>query len=435
MIMRRLIFLISIGLFISSRAFAQYDLINYFESDVQSAHLKPAYIPDSTLTIVLPGIGYSIAQKGPKLGNIIVSNNEGNNIVDIDALTANLESNNSIRGTYDRPMGNLYFKKWGMVASAGYGWRSDGQLNYNQALGELYAYGNGNFIGQEIEVAPSFSLQSYHEFSLGLAKSFNRFSFGVKGRFLSGVENISADQGNVKVFTSDDIYQLRLNTDLVVNSSRVIDYTSIDDIDISTRGFSYSNFFAANYGFVFDAGLNIKMTERLNLSLSVLDVGSINWDFRTSNLTSSGESTYEGVDLISYIGDTTSIALEDSLKKILDIVETNDSYSTSLPLKIYLGADFQMNASTRVGATFFYESLLEESSIAFAINGTKQFSGSFRLGAQYAYTKESPLNLGLSTALNWRGICIMASSDNVIGLFTPTKYGLSNMRLALAFKI
>ena len=76
----------------------------------------------------------------------------------------------------------------------------DGQINYNKELGEMYAYGNAYFIDQEVEISPSFSLQSFHEFSLGLAKSFDRFSFGVKGKFLSGVENISTDQASVKVW-------------------------------------------------------------------------------------------------------------------------------------------------------------------------------------------------------------------------------------------
>ena len=433
--MWRVIIFIALGMSCFSSVFAQYDLINYSESDIQSAHLRPAFVPDSTFTIVLPGLAYSISQNGPKLGNIVTKNSAGNNFIDVSALTSELKTNNSIRGTFDRPMGNLYFKKWGMVVSAGYGWRSDGQINYNKELGEMYAYGNAYFIDKEVEISPSFSLQSFHEFSLGLAKSFDRFSFGVKGKFLSGVENISTDQASVKALTSGDIYQLYFNNDLVINSSRIIDYNSIDDINISTRGFSYKGFFGANYGFVFDAGLDVKLTDRLNVSLSVLDIGSINWTSQPTNLTSKGESSYEGVDLITYLGDTTSIALEDSLKKVLDIVQTYEEFSTTLPLKIYLGANYQLNPTLRLGATVFYESLLDESSFALAVNGTKRFTKNIKIGAQYAYTKESPLNFGLTTALNLRGICFMASTDNIIGLLRPTKSGLANMRLSLAYKI
>ena len=433
--MGRIIISVIMGLFSLTAVYSQHDLINYLESDIQSAHIKPAFIPDSTLTIVFPGFGYSISQNGPKLGNIITQNASGNNIVDVTALTSDLKDNNSLRGTFSRPMGDLYFKKGGFVVSAGYGWRFDGQLNYNKTLGEMYAFGNARFIDEEVEVSPSFSMQSFHEFKLGLAKSFNRFSFGVKGKFLSGVENISTDQASVKVLTSGDIYQLSFNNDLVINSSRIIDYTAIDDIDITTRGFSYSNFYSANYGMVFDVGLDAQLSDRLGVSLSVLDIGSINWDFQTSNLTSKGESEYEGVDLINYIGDTTSIALEDSLRTVLDIVETNESFTTALPMKLYFGTNYQIDSTLRLGALLFYESLWESSSYAIAVNGTKTFGNNIKIGAQYAYTKESPLNLGLSTSINLRGICIMAASDNIIGLFTPTKSGLSNVRLKMALKI
>ncbi len=411
---------------------AQYDLIhlNQFD-DYSSAHLNPSYIPDSNFVLVLPGIALNFAQKGPTLEKIIRQNSSGNNFVDTDALTNNLEPINSIRGGFEYDIASVFLKVSDWCISGSYRWKFDGLLNYNESLAKLYANGNAQFIGETVEVGPEFLLNAYHDFSFGIAKDIGKLDFGVKAHVISGVENIHSEKSNIDLYTSDDIYQLTIGTDLLINSSRLIDYNDIDDIEFNSRGYSYKGFFSGNIGFSLDVGLGIDLTDKVRVQASALDIGSINWDTRVTNLSSQESITYEGIDLNEYIGDTTSIAFEDSLRSLLEIAEANESYSLALPGKYILGMSYDLNKSLRIGAIAFYEAHPLQNRLALALNGYKSI-GALQVGAQYAYTEESAFNLGLSLGANISMFRIRFNTDNVIGVFNPDASPFTNMRISLA---
>ncbi len=434
--MNRIYIILAFVIFFQANLTAQYDFINLNRfDDFQSAHLNPAYAPDSNLVIVLPGLAFNFAHTGPTLGDLIAQNSSGDNIIDIDQMLANLDPENHIRANFEWNLGNIYYQLGGLGISAGYKWKFDGQMTYGKEMAELYAYGNSRFIGEEVQVAPSFGLSSYHEFNLGLSKSFGKVSTGVRGRFISGVEDISTEKSDIKLFTSDDIYQMTLTNDLRINSSRIVDYTDIDDIDINTRGYSYRSFFSANHGLIFDFGIQAQLTDRLNVQASVLDLGKINWNSRVSNLNSQGTFSFEGIDLKDYIGDTTSIALEDSLREIFVIDETYDDYSTNLPAKYLLGMSYDVNPGLRIGGVFFYEKLRDRSVTALALNVYKDIGSMFNVGAQYAYLEESPFALGLSASMNLKFLQFRFVTDNVTPIFKPESAKFTNMRIQLALRI
>ena len=91
-----------------------------------------------------------------------------------------------------------------------------------------------------------------------------------------------------------------------------------------------------NKGLAFDAGFIQRYSEDLTFSGSVVDLGFIRWKSDLNNLKLANDVTYES--LLPNTGN-----LLDVLRDSLRIEHTKDSYVTMLPLKLYLGADYQLN--------------------------------------------------------------------------------------------
>jgi len=416
---------------------AQQDLgIHFMDGVWQSNLTNPALLPDRTITISLPGFYNSLYSSGFTYNELVRTNEEGNPFLDVDNVIAQLDENdNIIRDQLDIPtihlgirIGDQFFM------SAGHNFRVNAFFNYPKSLPSLVWDGNAQFIGETVEIGPDFLAQAYNEFYLGGAYAVNELlTVGARFKILSGTGDISVSNRELSLFTSEDIYQASLIADYVINSTGIFNYDGFDNsafefddiVDLGTL-------FTENTGVAFDLGATIQVDD-LTLTASILDIGQITWKSTTNNARLQGDFEYEGLDALrDALVDSLDIgSIADTLENVYEVRETNDTYSTALPLRFYLSGRYQLNDMFTVGGLLYAEQFREQFSPAFAINGQARFTNFLQAGLVYAIRNGQFDNIGINAALRAGPIQLVLATDNLLTVFRVADSKSANFRLGL----
>ena len=266
-----------------------------------------------------------------------------------------------------------------------------------------------------IDLSHQLNFTAYNEFVLGVAVPISKLTVGARAKYLSGIGTIATERGNLSLYTDPDVYQLTLTTDYQLNTSGFLSYESLTNFQTDIQATEFS--IAKNNGFAFDAGLNLDL-EKLQIAASIIDIGSINWDENSTNLSAQGTHTYDGLDFSEALtGEGVSFdnAL-DTLATIFDFQKTENSFSTTLPTKLYLSARFKTTDLVTVGAVYFSEFYNNDAYHGLGISGQFNIKEWLSAGATYSVIDRTYDNIGLNATIKLGPAQIFATTDNVIGL-------------------
>ena len=187
----------------------------------------------------------------------------------------------------------------------------------------VYDLENGLFTGLKDYLVRNerLNLNTYTELQFGYAKLGERFSIGGKAKVLLGYANIDLNVRKLDIQTykldnsADNIYPYcNIETDVeMALSGKGIELENdsngcIDDVMMGKFG-------VGGYGAAVDLGLEFKVTERLLLYASVVDLGFISWSKSSSEVYTSRNTvqTYEkpNADILDF----ETFALKDGVKK------------------------------------------------------------------------------------------------------------------------
>jgi len=166
-------------------------------------------------------------------------------------------------------------------------------------------------------------------------KIFDKIAVGVSVKMVNGYSYIGMDHINTTLGTGAS-NQITGNADMVLLTAFSPSFGSVYDFDSSnsksSMGFSPK---PAGSGIGFDLGVSASMDKIWRFSLSVTDIGSINWDKYTARYYGSGNFS---------VTDLTDKAQIDSIKnKMIGKGEYISSFSTSLPTALRAGASYNLN--------------------------------------------------------------------------------------------
>ena len=200
------------------------------------------------------------------------------------------------------------------------------------------------------------------------------------------------------------------------------------------RILAFDNFLKNNGGWAFDFGASIELGDRLELSLGVVDIGGMDWDVDPKIYTSNQIQTFDGIDVSEYISSDEEFVILDSIEALLDLTETNEVFSTTLPSKIYLGGKFKLNDMWSFGALIQSNGTGDRRANVIVFNGTARFSKFLSVGALYSFKSSNLSNIGLNVSMCAGPITGFLSTDNIfrIGSFKST---FSNLRAGLSIRI
>lgn len=404
--------------FLPFLATAQQELGLHFSKNIwQSSFTNPAFTPDSKWMIALPSLYINANSSSISFSDLISTNVQGENVLDVTNLILNLEDRNQLRESVGLQTFAIAYKSdnWSLnFSNAIY---QTAFIDYPKSLAQLVWEGNAQFIGQSVDLSNDLEIFAYNEFALGGTYNFSNITLGGRAKLLTGLGNISTSRGNLSLQTSDDIYQLTLQGDYIVNSSSYLNFNGFDDFDFQFNfdEFTANKLFTSNTGFAFDLGVSIDL-DKLNIAASAVNIGSITWTEEVDNFAYQSTIEYGGLDIAqAYVeGDISIEEALDTLSEIFQPVETNNEYSTKVPERYYLSASYEVTDALTLGILGQAERFRENLYPALAVNAQYQVTKNFGLGATYAMIDDSFDNVGLSANIILGPVQVYAMADNII---------------------
>ena len=411
----KLIWAVSFSFF-SLQLMAQADLSTMMCKQLpQSALFNPANLPNYRFAVTLPSLYFGATSSSVSIQDII--NNKNGSWIN------NLSANNSLGTDLNIETVGIYFGSKKLKFGIHHAIRSSGNIEYPKNLADLIWFGNSKFIGKTMELGPKIDFNSFHELGLAAAYNFGKLTIGGRVKYLSGIGNISTKNNQLSLFTSDDIYQLKLTSDFALNSSGTVNYYSIDSLTFDSKQLSFNKLFGKNSGLAFDLGANYDVTSKLQIGVGIHDLGgSINWKDNVQNLNSKGTFEYNGLELknILYSDSTNNFDhVLDSVKKAFNLVQTNTSYKSSISTRYFATAQYKVSNSLSLNGILFFESLAAKTVTSFAIGGNYNLFSWLNIGANYAAKQNSAFNIGLNTTLKIGPVQIFALTDNILAIANP----------------
>lgn len=430
----RLLTALSLFLVVPVAAWSQYDLGVHFMRGVwQANYTNPALLPDQQVIVALPGFQNQFSLENITYNELIQEQTDGSKILDIDGIIDQLEDDNFLRNELDIPTFALALRIGdGALVQLGHRVRANIATNYSRDLIALVWRGNAPFIGQEVSVGPDLMTQAYHEFFVGGALTLSDFvTLGARVKVLNGFAAAETSRSDLRLFTSDDVYQATLTADYQLNNSGLI---SIDDNgeDLNVEDIeSLRDLFTSNFGLGVDLGASAQLGP-LDLRLSVLDLGRINWNHNPENQILQGTFQYDGIDVNQPNLDSLDLGnIVDSLDAYFDFTSTNARFNTATPTRIFLSGTYRITESFQIGGLLYGGLFRGQVFPALAVSAQWDLAPFFSLGGLYSASRNGIANLGAHTAIRLGPVQVVAATDNLLTAFRPGDSSAAHFRLGL----
>ena len=436
-----------VGLFsllFSAHLSAQQELMLQTLPDLWHAtSINPALFPENKrIAIGLPAYSLDASHSGNVTYNDLLRKDGDQTVFDFNGVIDQLETENTLY--FDQRIETVSFGirlpgNWSL--QAGHANRLTGLAVYPKSLAEVLWNGNGPYIGEKVDFGFQARVFDWNEWSVGLARHFDKISVGARLKYLTGVTSLITDNDHhsATIFTNPDIYQLEIETDYGFHSSSLI-----SAIDTSGLGFKVDvanlegKAFSKNTGVSLDLGVQLRVSDQLTISASVLDWGGkIKWKEDANYFRSNGKFVYEGItfpgsDIING-GDSLNFDQKlDTLNDIFQFQKNAEEFTTKLPQRIYLGGTFQLTEKWGLGLSAFAQN-----------NDNRRVGGlgaSVRwlpvrwlsLGAMYSINRRSAANLGFHFVLKPGPVQFYFLSDNLANAVSLKSSAAVNLRTGLS---
>jgi len=210
-------------------------------------------------------------------------------------------------------------------------------IGFPKQILTLINEGNANHINESFSASNvAFRAEILGVFHVGVSRRFNnRFTAGARLKLYSGALNVTSNN-NLGSFTTTlgetGIYRNTLSgLDAGIYSSGFIDEN--DDTDITTGEVIGNTFFSRNLGAGIDLGFTYHITEQLELTGSVLDIGYINYSKNNRNNLVNGNYSFSGLEFEYDSGVNYFDEFREDFKDNIAYEENRHAYTVLRPVK------------------------------------------------------------------------------------------------------
>jgi hypothetical protein len=397
----REIFLLAILVIVVNYASAQVPGTQYFMNSLpQYVTNNPAFIPKYKFALGLPGsmVDANYLNNGFSY-NDLIRNVEGRRVTTRLRLDEALPSKTFITGT-------AQFDLFRLGLQVG----DDSYLSLNSAI---RGYSPTMIRKTTDNVAVQSNMTLFWENSMGFATTpVKNLTLGARVKILTGFVNANTVTANAAIYNTSD--SVTIATTMNARTSGVQNRN--DDFRFSK--------YSGNNGFAIDLGVTFKPVDKLTLAASLLDLGSIRWKNNLYQYTldpSTANYTYTKSELDKTLNDDPGTGqIVDTLKSRFKPQEKPGSaYSTMLPSKMLLSANYDVGRNFSVGTMFFAQRYMNKTSTGMTFAMNKHFGKIISTTLSYSIYEKTYNNFGAGLSLNFTPIQIYAVTDNINGLFNP----------------
>lgn len=407
-----------------TNANAQSDLGIYGLRIIPQSNLSnPAIIPDANLVIGIPfisSISNSTYSSSFSFNDIFTEKANSDSLyLNLSKLASQTTDNNYVTEYFENDLIYVGLKIKDNYLNFGIRNRLYSRAMYSSDLAKLIWNGNANYIDENINLTNTFVnhdnyLSYYAGFGFMIGKNV---SLGIRANLNQGLSSIQTTNNQVILKTISDIenvYSVNANGAFLVNTSGISNDSTEDPYSISDYIFNFNNL-----GFSVDFGADFKVSERVKINFSVLDLGFINWNSGLKTYENSSENiTFSGIYLDINSTEDLINAYGDSLTELIDIKEYEQSFQTTLPTRIFAGFEYYgLDKTNRLSFLFSGTFLKNNFSPAFSVGYDKTVSKNFSVKVNYSYLKYAPLNVGAGLVFNFKPFQFYFLTDNLLSTF------------------
>jgi hypothetical protein len=431
-----------LSLFFAANLDAQQALMLHSLTDLWHANtLNPAFSPEGKHYFVgLPAFTVDAAHSGDVTYNDVFRQDGDRTIIDLSSAIEKLEEENNLN--YHQRTESFSFgvrsknDLWGF--QIGHAIQQSGYFDYSKSLAGVLWNGNAPYVGDTLQIGPQTDIFDWHEWSAGISRRFGKINIGARAKYLTGAGLLKTDDEHhtMTVYTDPDIYQLTLTTDYVFYSSSLISAIDTAGLGFNIAAGSFgSKPSTKNSGFALDLGVDVKISERLSINASVLNLGGkITWKKDAYSYTSQAGYTYEGatipgLDIINGTDDLDFDAKLDTLNDIFKFEKQEATPESRLPFVATAGGTYKLSEQWALGLSAFYTEFDSRTNTAFGASARWSPLRWLSLGAMFGANNRSASNLGFNIVLKPGPLQVYLLSDNVLDSSTPYDSPTVNFRV------
>ncbi len=265
-----------------------------------------------------------------------------------------------------------------------------------------------------LSMSPKAESLTYLQTSIGAAYSpTSALTFGARIKYLKGLENVTTQNSSFNLTTDNSTYALTATAGMDVRTSGIYNFTQ--------SGYSFKlNDYLKNNGFALDLGATYKVTPKLTVAASIIDLGSINWKNNTYGYSldpSKAKYNFQGVDLSQIIKSNNNYlqAQGDSIQKNFKVQQAPiGSYRTPIPAHMYVNGSYTLNRQLTLAAVLFSEIFKGRMSTGITVGANKHFGSILSLAGSYTVSNNSYNNIGAGVSLNLTPVQLFMVGDNLL---------------------
>lgn len=285
-------------------------------------------------------------------------------------------------------------------------------------------------------------LLHYHEFSLGYAKEVikEKLTVGIRVKLYLGESSFVSD---LSVNTNLQLDTFHVTTAGSLHISAPVKVVLKDEIlqpFVLEDNFSVGKYLTnrKNVGSGIDLGIVYKINGQAEISASVTDLGKINWKNNLKTLNYHGDLVFP----MEYIQDSSNVSLTkkpgfttqaNNNFDLFKVDTTKQTFSTRLPVNIYLGLNYQVNEKLSIGITDRFTYLKEMNRNSLAVLTNYNLNKRLKINSGYAIIGNSFFNIPLGIVYQWDRGQTYVGSDNIFSLLIPSASNFAGITFGTCF--
>lgn len=318
-----------------------------------------------------------------------------------------------------------------------------GATGFHNNFIQMINHGNLKFLGQEYDLGLSVGEMHVRSINFSWSQAINeKINAGITAKFYSGRSWFTL-QSAVFLYTQEKLEYIDMGMSGEGKTSIPILLSQITNNE--DPNFKYMNYLFGfrNPGLGFDIGIDYKISDELNLSASINDLGFIYWNRNTTAFTADGEYRWNGIDISGPMNLETfkNLRQSNSLVSFRDtflnnlIVPSDAPFYTNSPISFNIGANYIFDERISVASSLEAYFFSYYNKINFSVAGIFTPGKKFSILGGLAFSNYSLLNIPLGISYNGKYLNASIAAYNTIGLLLPqaTKHFGGNINLSLVF--
>ena len=299
----------------------------------------------------------------------------------------------------------------------------------------------------KVQEVPALILH-YREYSIGYSTpaDHRRLSLGFRAKLYYGKAVFSSGiSGAVKELGGT--YYLKMSGTGKMSMPETI--TKNNDGSITTTpglsGSSVQKYLmnSGNPGFGIDLGAKYQITSKFSTSLSIIDLGAINWKNNLNSKNFDGNFSFKswsyytsvenGIRMINKTADT--ISFTDNVSSLFTVKPSNSVFSTKMPLTLYGSANYMLNPKIRINLTDRFIKIKSMNHNSFSLTANFELSKYITLNTGFATIGNTYNNIPLALIFNPDFGQIYFGTDNLLSVIAPESSEFAGLSLGMCFYI